>query len=62
MTHKSNFTIEIKKDFKEGLTYNGSEIRRLREEVKSDHRWMFGLMIAGFTGMFGVMAHGFHWF
>ena len=37
-------------------------------EHRADFRWlvgimlaMFGTMIAGFGGILGVMAHGFHW-
>ena len=40
----------------------------LRAELRSDFRWLLGIMLGGFTmmlGMFGallgVMAHGFHW-
>jgi hypothetical protein len=32
------------------------------KEIKSDIRWMFGIMLGGFAGVFGLMAHGFHWF
>ena len=32
------------------------------KELKSDIRWMFGIMLGGFAGIFGLMAHGFHWF
>jgi hypothetical protein len=32
------------------------------KEIKSDLRWMFGIMI-GFSGiLLGLMAKGFHWF
>jgi len=32
------------------------------KEIKSDLRWMFGIML-GFSGiMMGLMAKGFHWF
>lgn len=38
------------------------------QEHRADFRWlvgillaMFGTMIAGFGGMLGVMARGFHW-
>ena len=30
--------------------------------IKIDFRWLFGLMITGFAGMFAIMAHGFHWY
>jgi hypothetical protein len=32
------------------------------KEIKSDLRWMFGIML-GFSGiLLGLMAKGFHWF
>jgi hypothetical protein len=37
-------------------------------EQRADFRWLFGIMLGGFTAMLGgfgamlgVMAHGFHW-
>ncbi len=39
-----------------------------RKDVKSDFRWIIGLIIglssftiAGFSGVLAVIAHGFHW-
>lgn len=32
------------------------------KDVKSEIRWMFGLMITSLTGIFAFMAHGFHWY
>lgn len=38
--------------------YLGDAIR----EIKTDLRWMFGIML-GFSGiLLGLMAKGFHWF
>ncbi len=34
---------------------------RLRSEQRADFRWLLGIMLAGFGGLLGVMAHGFHW-
>ena len=28
---------------------------------RSDFRWLLGVMLGGFAGLLGVMAHGFHW-
>jgi uncharacterized coiled-coil protein SlyX len=28
---------------------------------RADFRWLLGLMLAGFAGLLGAMAHGFHW-
>ncbi len=45
------------------------ELREIRNDMKSDYRWLFGIMLGGFlallggTGtLFGLMAHGFKWF
>jgi hypothetical protein len=38
-----------------------AEIRDLRVSTRQDFYWLFGVMLAGFTGLLGVMAHGFHW-
>ncbi len=29
---------------------------------RSDFRWLLGVMLGGYVGLPGVMAHGFHWF
>jgi len=31
------------------------------KEIKTDIRWMLGLMISFSTIMIGIMAKGFHW-
>ena len=38
------------------------KIDSLHGKIDSRFLWLLSFMIAGFTGMFGVMAHGFHWF
>lgn len=30
-------------------------------EHRADFRWHLGIMLVGFGGLLGVMAHGFHW-
>ena len=30
-------------------------------ELRSDFRWLLGIMLGGFGAMLGVVAHGFHW-
>jgi hypothetical protein len=42
---------------------------QLRCEIQSNFKWTIGMLISltaftitGFTGLLGVMAHGFHWF
>jgi hypothetical protein len=34
----------------------------IERNQRSDFRWLLGVMLGGFAGMLGVMAHGFHWF
>ena len=34
---------------------------RLDGEMWRNFRWLLGVMLGGFVGTFGVMAHGFHW-
>jgi tetrahydromethanopterin S-methyltransferase subunit F len=43
-------------------------LETIENNQRSDFRWTLGIMItgylgiiAGFTGILGVMAHGFHW-
>ncbi len=33
----------------------------LAAEHRADFRWLLGVMLGGFGGLLGVMAHGFHW-
>jgi len=30
-------------------------------DQRADFRWLLGIMLAGFAGLLGVTAHGFHW-
>ena len=34
------------------------DIKEIESEIKADFRWLLGMMVA----LFGLMAHGFHWF
>ena len=34
---------------------------QLSIEHRTDFRWLLVIMLAGFAGLLGVMAHGFHW-
>lgn len=43
----------------ENLSSNVTEIRR---DIKTDFRWLLGITVGGFAGLFSLMAHGFHWF
>jgi hypothetical protein len=46
----------------ETLTRIEQDSKEFRKEMRSDFRWIIGLMIMFSTGLLGVMAHGFHWF
>ncbi|HJY22919.1 MAG TPA: hypothetical protein VJ279_08550 [Hanamia sp.] len=44
-------------------------IQRNMDEIRIDFRWLVGIMLGGFgglfamsAGMFALMAHGFKWF
>ena len=38
-----------------------AEIHKDIRELRTDNRWLLGIMLAGFASMLGVMAKGFHW-
>jgi hypothetical protein len=47
----------------------GGYIKEVSRDMKSDFRWIIGIMLAGFgvllgtfAALFGLMAHGFKWF
>lgn len=37
-------------------------LERLEDRQRTDFLWLLGVMLGGFAGIFGLMAHGFHWF
>jgi hypothetical protein len=39
-----------------------SDIQEQGKELRGDFRWLFRFTIAGFVGMFALLAHGSHWF
>jgi hypothetical protein len=43
------------------LDVSEAGIRADLRELRTDYRWLLGIVVAGFAGMLGVMAHGFHW-
>jgi len=38
-----------------------SDVRALRDNARSDFRFLFGAVIAVALGLAGMMARGFHW-
>ena len=37
------------------------EVTELRKDMKSDFRWLLGIILGGNAALFGMMAHGFKW-
>lgn len=37
------------------------DVREIKSDIKSDFRWLLGIILGGNAGMFALMAHGFHW-
>lgn len=38
------------------------ESNELKKDVRSDFRWLLGIILGGNAGLFALMAHGFKWF
>jgi hypothetical protein len=50
--------------FEQRLTRTETLCEKLEQdmtEIRVSYRWLIGIMIGGFSGMFGLMAHGFKW-
>ena len=39
-----------------------SRLDNLNLKIDSNFKWLLGVMMAGFSGLFGIIAHGLHWF
>lgn len=50
----------------ENLVQNTNEInhdlREIKQDIKSDFRWLLAIMLGSNAGLFALMAHGFKWF
>jgi hypothetical protein len=62
------FRSEMRADIRALQLETQTGLRDLRNQRDADFRWLvrlilggFGLTLAGFAGLLGVMAHGFHW-
>jgi hypothetical protein len=64
---------QIAADIRQALIDIRADIRDLRNEVHDfrnavhsemwrNFRWLLGVMLGGFGGMFALLAHGLHWF
>jgi len=37
-------------------------VMEIKKDIKSDFRWLLGIIIGSNAGLFALMAHGFKWF
>jgi hypothetical protein len=51
----------LRADWRADMSGLREEIRDNRREHRSDFRWLLGIMLAGFVGLAGMIAHGLHW-
>ena len=40
----------------------GKDVSDMKKDMRSDFRWLLGIIIGGNAGLFALMAHGFKWF
>lgn len=59
--HINQTLIRIEKTMENGFASLEEKIQRVDSKVDSRFLWLLSFFIAGFTGLTGVMAHGFHW-
>jgi len=38
------------------------DVTEIKKDIKSDFRWLLGIIIGSNAGLFALMAHGFKWF
>ena len=38
-----------------------NKIEKLESRIDSNFKWLLGIIIAGFGGLFGIIAHAQHW-
>jgi len=64
---------QIAADTRQALIDIRAELRGLREDMNrrfeatearqwSNFRWLLGIMLGGYAGLFALIAHGLHWF
>ena len=53
---------EIAHSTKATLDRIDRKLESMQADQRSDFRWMLGVMLGGYVGLLGVVAHGFHWF
>jgi len=40
----------------------GKDVAEMKKDMRSDFRWLLGIIVGGNAGLFALMAHGFKWF
>ena len=53
---------EIPKNTKATLERIDRRLDTIETNQRTDFRWLLGIILGGYVGLLGVMAHGFHWF
>lgn len=53
---------EIAKNTKATLERIDRRLDAIETNQRTDFRWLLGIILGGYVGLLGVMAHGFHWF
>lgn len=53
---------EIAKNTKATLERIDRRLDTIETNQRTDFRWLLGIILGGYVGLLGVMAHGFHWF
>jgi hypothetical protein len=43
------------------LKNNQNYLFKILDEIKSNQKWMLGIIGTGFIGLLSLMAHGFKW-
>jgi len=38
------------------------DVKEIKKEIKTDFRWILGIMLGSNAGLFAIIAHGFKWF
>lgn len=38
------------------------DVAEIKKDMRTDFRWLLGIIIGGNAGLFALMAHGFKWF
>jgi len=39
----------------------GRDVSDIKKDIKSDFRWLLGIILASNAGLFALISHGFKW-